>query len=163
MYWLPWANDAYSPVAPSQENPKLPGVESPVFATLLPASKTDDAIMRSSVASAMIKADEGGIVTNGYYSLYFPPGALSEDTEITIEMPEFPSAVVKLGPHGIHFNKAVILSIPVDKFADGASDYTTYWLNEDTGRWVPIGGSVYDGVVKTELWHFSDYGILDGQ
>lgn len=147
----------YSPLAPSQENSSTPGITSPDFATLLPASKTDIEILRSSQASSIIKADEGGTISNGYYTLYFPPGALDEDTEITIEMPEFPKAIVRLGPHGIQFNKAVILSIPIDKFADGASSYTTYWYNEEISRWVPIGGYTEDGVVKAELWHFSEY------
>jgi len=150
----------YSPVAPSQENSSMPGITSPDFATLLPASKEDITLMRSSVASGWMSAAEGGVVSNGYYSLYFPPGALDEDTEITIEMPEFPKAIVKLGPHGIHFNKEVILSVPVDKFEDAASSYTTYWYDEDAGRWVPIGGYVEDGVVKTELEHFSQYGYI---
>src|SRR5512136_1256489 len=85
-----------SPVAPSLP-PSMPGVEDPAFATLLPASKgIDNAMMRSSVASAMISAKDGGVVSNGYYSVYFAPGALKEDTEISIEMPEFPKAIVRL-------------------------------------------------------------------
>jgi len=152
---------SYSPLAPSIENPSTPGVTNPDFATLLPASKDDMIIMRSSVASSVIKADEGGVVTNGYYSLYFPPGALEEDTEITIEMPEFPKAIVRLGPHGIQFKKAVILSIPLDRFSGDADSYTTYWYNEASGKWVLIGGYVEDGMVKTELEHFSEYGLTD--
>jgi len=99
----------YSPVAPSQET-ILPGVESPNFLLLLPASKDSD-IDLSMVATQVVSAAEGGTVSNGYFSLYFPPGALVEDTEITIEMPRYPEAVVRLGPHGIQFLKEVTLSL----------------------------------------------------
>ncbi len=106
----------YSPVAPS--NSSMPGVENPAFATLLPASKGSDAAMRSAVASAMISAKDGGTVSNGYYSVYFAPGALKEDTEISIEMPEFPKAIVRLSPHGIQFDAQVILSLDLGMAAD---------------------------------------------
>ena len=147
----------YSPVAPS--NSSMPGVENPAFATLLPASKgSSDAVMRSAVASAMISAKDGGTVSNGYYSVFFAPGALKEDTEISIEMPEFPQAIVRLSPHGIQFDAPVILSLDLAMAADMCDQWNVLWLNDVTGLWESIGGYVEDGAVKAELKHFSEYG-----
>jgi hypothetical protein len=143
----------YSPVAPSN-TPTMPGVENPAFATLLPASKGSDAAMKSDVASAMISAKDGGVVSNGYYSVYFAPGALQEDTEISIEMPEFPKAIVRLSPHGIQFDAPVILSLALEL----SDQWNVLWLNEGSGLWESIGGYVEDGAVKAELKHFSEYG-----
>ncbi|MBU8920909.1 MAG: hypothetical protein KOO63_03515 [Bacteroidales bacterium] len=149
-----------SPVTPSQDN-TMPGVENPLFVQLV-TSAGSSRDMLGSAGSALITAAEGGIVSNGYYSLYFPPGALSEDTEITIEMPRYPQAVVELGPHGIQFNKPVTLSIPLDRIDSDASSFGVYWFNEDAGLWENIGGYTDDGATSVELDHFSDYGIGRG-
>ena len=147
----------YSPVAPSN-SPTMPGVENPEFATLLSASKVSDSAMKSAVASAMISAKDGGVVSNGFYSVYFAPGALEKDTEISIEMPQFPKAVVQLSPHGIQFNAPVILSLALDKTSDVSDNWNVLWLNDATGLWESIGGYIENGAVKAELKHFSEYG-----
>jgi len=146
----------YSPVAPSQET-ILPGVESPYFLRLLPASKDSD-LELSMVATQIVTAADGGVVSNGYFSLYFPPGALVEDTEITIEMPQYPEAVVRLGPHGIQFLKEVILSLPLGVVETEAEEFTVLWYNEETGLWEDIGGYIENGEIKAGLEHFSEYG-----
>ena len=110
------------------------------------------------MVSRIVSAAEGGTVTNGYYTVHFPPGALMEDTEITIEMPSFPSAVVRLGPHGIQFEKDVTLSLDTARISDDAEAYRVLWYNESTGCWNDIGGYMDDGYVKADLQHFSDYG-----
>lgn len=149
----------YSPVAPSNDALLMPGAENPDFAVLLSASKGSDEVLRSAVASCVISAKDGGVVGNGYFSLYFPPGALEEDTEISIEMPEFPSAVVRLSPHGIQFKVPVTLSLDL-AMVDPASvvNHDIVWLNEMSGLWESIGCSIEDGFVKSKLEHFSDYG-----
>ncbi len=155
----------YSPVSPSQDD-TTPGVENPVFVLVLSASEGSsgrDMLQSSSTSVSMvISAEMGGTVTNGYVSLYFPPGALNEDTEITIDMPRYPEAMVELGPHGIEFNKNVTMTLPLDKVDSDASSYRTLWNNEDTGIWEDIGGRTENNNVVTELKHFSDYGYLPG-
>jgi hypothetical protein len=106
----------------------------------------------------MISAKDGGVVSNEYYSVYLAPGALDKDTEISIEMPEFPKAIVRLSPHGIQFNAPVILSLDLNKAATQSDAWDVLWLNDGTGQWESIGGCVEDGSVKAELKHFSDYG-----
>lgn len=148
----------YSPVAPSNDALLMPGVEDPSFATLLSASKESDAVMRSSVASGMISAEKGGVVSNGYFILSFAPGAVEKDTEITIEMPEFPKAMVRLGPHGIQFKAEVILSLPMDVVATVDGDHNILWHNEVTGLWESVGSYMDGDCVKARLEHFSEYG-----
>ena len=139
----------------------MPGVENPQFVRILPSSEGSDRVMYGSSNTSVaqvVSAEEGGIVTNGIYSIHFPPGAVDEDTEITIEMPQYPYAVVRLGPHGIQFNKEVIMSLDVDVIDSDAEEYQVLWYNEDTGVWEDIGGYMEDGAVKANLKHFSDYG-----
>ena len=156
---------SYSPVSPSQDD-TTPGVENPVFVQVLSTSTGSsgrDMIQSSSTSVSMvISAETGGTVTNGYVSLYFPPGALDEDTEITIDMPRYPEAMVELGPHGIEFNKNVIMTLPLSKIASDATSYRTLWLNENTGLWEDIGGSIENNNVRSELEHFSEYGFDRG-
>ena len=149
----------YSPVAPSQDT-LLPGVENPDFVRLLPTSEkvSDLEIEATMVATKVVSAAEGGVVSNGYFSLYFPPGALEEDTEITIEMPRYPDAVVRLGPHGIQFKKEVTLSLPLGVVETEAESIGVLWLNEDTGLWEEISSYTVDATVKANLEHFSEYG-----
>jgi len=156
----------YSPVSPSQDN-TMPGVENPLFVRLLstpegsviPSDSGDRSIVMGA-SSKMISAEEGGVVSNGYFSVHFPPGALVEDTEITIEMPEYPSAVVRLSPHGIYFRKEVTLSLPTEliESESAGENYRVLWFNEEVGVWEDMGGYVEDSEVRVELEHFSKYG-----
>ncbi|UCF05060.1 MAG: hypothetical protein JSV33_14245 [bacterium] len=146
----------YSPVAPSQDPPSLPGVANPQFVRVIPTSKGSDA--EGSLAANKISAAEGGVISTGVFSVYFPPGALDEDTKISMKMPHDPYAVVRLEPHGIKFNKEVILSISADMIEPEAS-CKVLWYNEDSGYWEDIGGYYEDGYYKAGLEHFSEYGL----
>ena len=152
-----------SPVSPSQEIATSPGIDDPRFVQLLSASAGTDRPFVSSTTAQVISAADGGTVTNGYYTVHFPAGALTEDTEITMEMPYFPSAVVRLGPHGIQFEKDVTLSLATDMIADDAENFRVLWYNEDAGYWESIDGYMEDGCVIAELQHFSEYGIDPNQ
>ena len=155
----------YSPVSPSQDNAAPGVIEDPLFVRVLPTSTGSsgrDMLQTSSTSVSMvIPAETGGTVSNGYVSLYFPPGALDEDTEITIDMPKYPLAIVELGPHGIQFNKNVIMTMPTALLDSDATSYRTLWYNEDAGVWVDIGGRANNEYVETELEHFSSYGLAD--
>ncbi len=146
-----------SPVTPSQDD-TLPGVENPLFVQLTASSGSSSIDLAGASPGTLVSAEEGGIVTNGYYTLYFPPGALDEDTVITIDMPRFPEAVVELGPHGIQFNVPVTLSLSHDMVDSDADGYIVYWFNEDTGLWENIGGETVGNSTIVDLEHFSRYG-----
>ncbi|MGM0484274.1 MAG: hypothetical protein ACQERI_06985, partial [Candidatus Krumholzibacteriota bacterium] len=130
----------YTPVSPSQDDTTMPGVENPLFVRLLstPEESSYTAISSSMITEKIISAEDGGTIDNGYFSLYFPPGALDEDTMISIKMPDYPNAMVRLEPHGIEFNRDVILSLDVDK--TDAESMGVLWFNENTGIWEDIGG-----------------------
>jgi hypothetical protein len=149
---------SYSPVAPSRDDTTPPGVENPLFVRLSSISKDSVRPMLGLMDPQMISAKDGGTISNGYFSLYFPPGALEEDTEISIDMPYYPLAVVRCSPHGIKFNKAVILSLPLDVIESDASDFRVLWHNDDTDLWEDIGGYIEDDVIIVSLMHFSEYG-----
>ena len=151
----------YSPVAPSNDTLLMPGLEDPSFVTLLPASKDDVLLMQTSAASAVISAANGGVISNGYFTLTFAPGALEQDTEITMEMPDFPAAKVRLGPHGIQFKAEVILSLPLSVVLDVEGEQDVAWHNEATGLWESIGKYIDGDCVKATLEHFSDYAYVN--
>lgn len=139
----------------------MPGVENPDFVRVLSTSagSSREMITTSSTSfSCVVSAKMGGTVSNGIFSLYFPPGALAEDTEITIDMPRYPEAVVELGPHGIQFDRTVTLSLDRAMIDSAAGDISVVWYNEETGRWVEIGSST-DDIIEAGLEHFSRYGL----
>ena len=151
----------YSPIAPSQDPLSLQDAANPQFAQLLPTAKSSDKPNLSSIAEQEISAEIGGMISNGYFSLYFPPGALDEDTVISLDMPHYPNAVVRLGPHGITFNKDVVLSVSADVLDSDVNNLNFLWYNEDTGLWELIYNNKEGIYIKAGLSHFSEYGLAD--
>jgi len=108
-------------------------VASPNFVHILSTSKGDPSLATSASASATVSAEFGGIVSNDRVTLEFPPGALSQDTQITIDMHDDGTLGVDLSPHGIQFNKPVTMSMDLNGTTaeDMADDTSTLWWNED--------------------------------
>jgi hypothetical protein len=109
----------------------------------------------------VISAQEGGVITNGRMTLEFPPYALAEDTEITIELLDDGTLGAEFGPHGIEFNRPVILTMDLsDTSAEGVSESVdTYWWN-DENLWyekMPKVGTGSTNTVSAQLSHFSNY------
>ena len=135
-------------------------VASPDFIRILSSSKGDPTIARAASASAMVSAEFGGTVTNGRITLAFPAGALSEDTEISIDMLADGTLGVELSPHGIQFNKPVVMSMDLrGTSAEGMSDQTsTLWWNEDWEQWERMEKAASSSDVESSyLSHFSKY------
>jgi hypothetical protein len=69
---------------------------------------------------------------------------------------------VEFGPHGITFNKPVIVTFDLSSTnANGLADHTrTLWYNEEHNWWEPIDKVASDDANKSKavLWHFSKYG-----
>jgi hypothetical protein len=108
----------------------------------------------------MISAETGGTITNGRVTLTFPPEALSEDTWITIEMTEDGTMGVELGPHGIQFDRPVILEMDLTgTTGEGMSKAaSTLWYNDYEGWWEEMPHLESDAnTLKSELEHFSKY------
>ena len=149
-----------TPTAPSLAPQNV--VESPNFIRILSASDKDvqGPSLADSYTSIVISAEEGGIITNGRVTLEFPPQALSEDTEITIEMATDGTLGVELGPHGIQFNKPVIMEMDLtNTTGEGLGNTSsTFWFNEGQGWWEEMP-QLYgnEDELKAELKHFSSY------
>lgn len=137
-------------------------VVSPNFVRILSTSgkSVDGPAMVSGPTSKLISAQAGGVVTNGRVTLEFPPYALFEDTEITIEMATDGTLGVELGPHGIRFNRPVTMWMDLrGTTAEGQGDSVRpVWYNPDQGWWEYIdkvdGGPDESGA---RLEHFSSY------
>jgi len=113
----------------------------------------------------------GAIPTGGSfaYSLSFPAGALSEDTDSSISVPDDNEAVVELLPHGVRFNAPVHFEVRVDVTANpnlegiDQSTLDAYWYNNLMGLWVGQEAQVQrEGSLITAsvgLGHFSRYAL----
>jgi hypothetical protein len=109
----------------------------------------------------MISATEGGVISNGRVTLEFPPYALDEDTEISIEMETDGTLGVELGPHGIQFNRPVTMKMDLTgTTAEGLAEASgTLWFNEDQGWWetMPKAETSDPNALTATLEHFSKY------
>lgn len=117
-----------------------------------------------SYAEAFIRADHGGTLIMGDNRVYFPPGALNEDTTVSI-LREGESTTFDLSPDGISFNKPVTLILEMAP-AGGIGVHrpyaipSIYYYNEGSGQWQNIGGVPDFGkrVIRAQIEHFSRYG-----
>ena len=97
--------------------------------------------------SALVSAENGGVVSLGRFTLEFPPGALAADTEIEISVTDPTLVMCELGPHGLHFNKPVTLTInyggtPAEELESSSQTLGVYWYNETTGCWQLVGRNI---------------------
>jgi hypothetical protein len=146
-----------SPLDPSDAH-QVVGTESPDFVSLSPISRGSLPQGDGLTACAkVVSADLGGTLSNGYVTLDFPPGALSHDTEISITMTQPGVMAFELQPHGIQFNKPVLLSF--DNFDASGDILKVVWFDEGKSKWVVIGTGADAESLGTSLAHFSSYGI----
>lgn len=101
----------------------------------------------------------GAEVTLGEVTLEIPPGALTTDVPITIEISgDTPthgeptvSPLYELGPAGTTFAVPITLSMPYT----GDSDRVAIWWSDETGELVPLITTVDDGRLSAQSMHFS--------
>ncbi len=117
-------------------------------------------------ASTRISAAAGGTVTGpgGQTSLSIPPGALAQDTDITLAItPKSSSAVVEIsdfGPDGLKFLKPATLSIKGDAALAPAGKSLAVAVGEGAD-FKPIEGSTYaNGAATASITHFSRYTLV---
>lgn len=148
-----------SPMLPDLGSDQI--VHDPSFIRILSTPKSTQYVCTSEPTSSVISAEYGGIVSNGWITLEFPPGALNEDTEISIDMPDPNQLMVDLSPHGIQFNKPVTLTLKLEGTdAEGRAGVTgLIWLNEDMDWWeyMEDAGNDDGNHSKHYLYHFSKY------
>lgn len=149
-----------SPTAPSSA--PLNVVESPNFIRILSTSSkgVQEMTLTADVASKMISARDGGIISNGRVTLEFPPNALDEDTEISIEMDTDGTLGVELKPHGIQFNRPVTMRMDLKgTTAEGQGGTSTTLRFNETQEWWEVIDKVqsHNNEIKSTLNHFSKY------
>lgn len=109
----------------------------------------------------MVSAEWGGKITNGRVTLEFPPGALDDDTYITMEMVDKSNLVVEFGPHGIKFNKPVTMSLKLkDTALEACAERAVIkWLNPDTNALEDVKNLPPENLKEARalLEHFSKY------
>lgn len=117
-------------------------------------------------AEAFIRADLGGWLRMGLNRVYFPPGALAEDTLVSIVRLD-DTAIFDLSPDGILFQSPVTLTLemppPVGFGAQRQFTFPAiYYFNEGAEEWENIGGvpDYTKRVITTQIEHFSRYGTV---
>lgn len=99
------------------------------------------------------------------YSLSFPPGALNQDTDITIYLEDDATVAMDLGPHGAQFNSPVTFTVIVSgrDFILLKKAVDIYWYNPVTNEYEGLGALITrDGneiTAVATLQHFSRYAM----
>jgi hypothetical protein len=151
--------------------------------TLIASARWYRGTIRSYIAARL----GGWIVRADNTAVDIPPGALEEDTEITIGDPDDDeeedrrqmivmsgkrlgeaSAPVEYGPHGLSFDKPVTITIPYDPEAlkdEHQADLSIHYWNPESKGWEKLASKI-DTVKKTvsaQTYHFSQYQVLAPQ
>ncbi len=126
----------------------------------------------------LISAEEGGTIVvrnkDFRYKMKFPPGALSQDTKIWIELSNEGLAVLdmKFEPHGTQFLKPVtlVMRVRLPRDVDISVDDVDIFYNDEEdegsdhdGEWEPQNAEVQIRGrwlrARAEIHHFSQYGL----
>jgi hypothetical protein len=97
---------------------------------------------------------EGGVLNAGPYTLSVPAGALSSTVTITMTRETCGAWPVRLEPEGLQFAIPATLAFDVSSETDPAS-MTVAWWNPSTSAWVDQVTQHEDGIVSTQISHFS--------
>jgi hypothetical protein len=144
---IPGVNDD-----PEEEQPEPTPVG---FPSGIPVSKT-------------IGAAGGTVGIDGKVQVEIPAGALSSDTDITIQplinnAPNGNGNAYRLGPDGTTFSKPVKLTFP-STFANNGPPLTGIAFQDDDGIWYSNGKISWNETNQTvtaETKHFSDWATFD--
>ena len=124
------------------------------------------------LVSETIGADGGQITSDdGMATLDFPAGALSEDTEVTIQRMTRPDRddlhtnLYEFGPADVDFDEPVAVNIEYDESEELQHGRVLYLTRVDggeleyvLGQTTSVGGPGDEGVLEAELAEFSIYG-----
>lgn len=114
------------------------------------------------IAEQLISADQGGTMTLGRVTLSFPPGALTEDTVISMALSGPDGTQMELLPHGIQFQHPVTLSVDLTNLVSPTSQWVgVAWWNDQHSRWDEISRHPASNTASALLWHFSQYVAYD--
>lgn len=119
-------------------------------------------------SSQRIVAADGGVFDALGAKLVVPPGALTEDTEITLKVEDrsvaggaaLASDVYNYGPDGLEFAAPATLTLPFR--AGGVPSGSTATLSVyEAGEWKPLADStVSGGAISAKATHFSRFAVV---
>lgn len=113
-----------------------------------------------------ISAEAGGEIEIGDATLTIPPGALAEDTTITVTTSDPESLpgsetltglAYDFGPDGTTFLVPVTLALPMVGSLGEGQEAVVSWLDEDRDTWEDVPSSVASGRVAGEIEHFTTF------
>lgn len=140
------------------------------FAAIPACSSDPDEAAAVSSTTTRISAKDGGKVEDpsGKATLTIPPGALAEDTDISLSVfsatNDTVTAIYDFGPDGLAFLEPATLEINVDAATIG--DKSVAVALETDGQFVALSGSSYaNGVASAKVEHFSKFTVvfIDGK
>ncbi len=104
----------------------------------------------------------GAVIQVGNDRLIIPGGALSDSTLITATIPADTLADIHFEPHGLHFDKDVILVLSTDGCNVGAQTPRHVDYLDNDGNVLEMLEGTFNGgshTVTTKIHHFSSYAI----
>lgn len=120
--------------------------------------------------SEEVSAEDGADIETQGVAISIPGGALTEDTEVTLEVilpsgqpdaDKLGSLIYDFGPDGTQFEMPVELTIDLNKALPEGMEAQMAWLDEDTDKWVPLEDSEVDGMTVTATTrHFTMFAIV---
>ncbi|MGQ9603108.1 MAG: hypothetical protein ACUVUU_02755 [bacterium] len=126
----------------------------------------------SNYTQVLIIAATGGKVKLGFCEVIIPPGALLNDTVISIAYADPYYAIFDMGPDGTQFAAPVTIRFDIEAFEDylddndiDVDDLIIALRSEIDGMWLPLDTFVeeqdHHTWVETFTWHFSRYALAD--
>ncbi len=115
----------------------------------------------SASASATL-GPAGGTIQVGGDRLVVPGGALTTSTLITATIPADTLADIHFAPHGLHFNKPVILVLSTTGCNVGSASPSYVVYLDNSGNVLETLDATFNGgshTVTTRIHHFSSYAI----
>nr|WP_233167339.1 S-layer homology domain-containing protein [Paenibacillus roseus] len=128
--------------------------------------------------TATVQAAIGGTVTLNGVTINFPAGVLGSNIKVTVEKVSDPAKLpidalqrlvsdvfeITKDKDGL-FDKTVTITLPFNKSKVELEKFETkiYWLNETTGKWVPLDNQQIDfnnGTISGTVNHFTKFAVL---
>jgi hypothetical protein len=132
-------------------------------------STTGDVPAVGQMTTVSITADSGGDVALGAAKLSIPAGALSADTDITMQtetpssdLPELTTVkgpVYEFGPDGTTFGTAAPLALPLPSQPASGETAVVSWLDATTNTWQDLDTTVSGDSVTAAVPHFTFFVI----
>jgi len=128
--------------------------------------------------TATVQVALGGTVTLNGVTISFPAGVLGSDIKVTVENVDDPSKLpidalqrlvsavyeITKDKDG-QFDKTVSIILPFDKSKVELEkvEIKMYWLNETTGKWIPLDNQQIDfnkGTISGTVNHFTKFAVI---